>query len=95
MMLLVHLFVFDTIQATKIRQSILGDNHPVTISSLDFFTKVYAEAGADQYQGITDRQNDKMSAYLHSLLHVILCPFYNIRHLDLLLTSVLKYHQCQ
>lgn len=76
MMLLVHLFVFDTNQATKIRQSILGDNHPVTISSLDFFTKVYAEAGADQYQGITDRQNDKMSAYLHSLLHVILCPFY-------------------
>lgn len=37
-------------KATKIRQSILGDNHPVTISSLDFFTKVYAEAGADQYQ---------------------------------------------
>lgn len=27
----------------------------------------------------TDRQNDEMSAYLHSLLHVILCPFYNIR----------------
>lgn len=59
MMLLVHMFVFDTDQATKIRQSILGDNHPVTISSLDFFTKVYAEAGADQYQGIIDRQTKR------------------------------------
>ena len=43
-------------QATKIRQSILGDNHPVTVGSLDFFTQVYAKAGADQYQGIRDRQ---------------------------------------
>lgn len=38
-------------QATKIRQHILGHDHPVTINSLDFFTQVYAEAGADQYQG--------------------------------------------
>ncbi|XP_062600834.1 consortin-like [Saccostrea cucullata] len=37
-------------KATKIRQSALGDNHPITINSLDFFTQVYAEAGADQYQ---------------------------------------------
>ncbi|XP_061174551.1 consortin-like [Saccostrea echinata] len=37
-------------KATKIRQSVLGDNHPITINSLDFFTQVYAEAGADQYQ---------------------------------------------
>lgn len=51
---------FDTNQATKIRQSTLGENHPVTISSLDFFTKVYAEAGAEQYQGITNRQTDKL-----------------------------------
>lgn len=92
MMLLVHLFVFDTNQATKIRQSILGDNHPVTISSLDFFTKVYAEAGADQYQGITDRQTDKMIKcqliYIHFFM--LFCV-----PLDLLLTSELKYHQCQ
>ncbi|XP_055995205.1 uncharacterized protein LOC125651000 [Ostrea edulis] len=37
-------------KATKIRQHILGHDHPVTINSLDFFTQVYAEAGADQYQ---------------------------------------------
>lgn len=49
MMLLVYMFVFDIDQVIKIRQSILGDNYFVIISSLDFFIKVYVEVGVDQY----------------------------------------------
>nr|XP_022328950.1 consortin-like [Crassostrea virginica] len=51
-------------KATKIRQSILGDNHPVTVGSLDFFTQVYAKAGADQYQDNMKRfeNQEEMSA---------------------------------
>lgn len=49
MMLLVYMFVFDIDQVIKIRQSILGDNYLVIISSLDFFIKVYVEVGVDQY----------------------------------------------
>ncbi|OWF53407.1 consortin-like [Mizuhopecten yessoensis] len=37
-------------KATKIRQQLLGDSHPVTVQSLDFFTSVYAKVGQEQYQ---------------------------------------------
>ncbi|XP_033735479.1 uncharacterized protein LOC117324001 [Pecten maximus] len=37
-------------KATKIRQQLLGDSHPVTVQSLDFFASVYAKVGQEQYQ---------------------------------------------
>ncbi|XP_069119027.1 uncharacterized protein [Argopecten irradians] len=37
-------------KATKIRQELLGDSHPVTVQSLDFFASVYAKVGQEQYQ---------------------------------------------
>jgi hypothetical protein len=36
-------------KATKIRQSVFGDDHPVTLQTLELFTTVYAEVGRLQY----------------------------------------------
>ncbi|XP_074663044.1 uncharacterized protein LOC141915419 isoform X2 [Tubulanus polymorphus] len=47
-------------KATKLRQQIFGENHPLTLKSLDFFTVVYAEAGKEQYQESMDQLNSNM-----------------------------------
>ena len=44
-------FSFYNKQATKLRQDIYGENHSVTIGSLDYFAVVYAEVGKQQYSG--------------------------------------------
>ncbi|XP_064623988.1 uncharacterized protein LOC135485639 [Lineus longissimus] len=36
-------------KATKLRQQVYGENHPISLKTLDFFTIVYAEAGKQQY----------------------------------------------
>ena len=38
-------------KATKLRQQVFGDQHTVTINSLDYFTVIYAEVGKQQYTG--------------------------------------------
>ena len=38
-------------QATKLRQDVYGEQHPLTLKSLDKFTMVYAEVGKQQYTG--------------------------------------------
>ncbi|XP_060075463.1 uncharacterized protein LOC132555130 isoform X2 [Ylistrum balloti] len=45
-------------KATKMRQQLLGDSHPVTVQSLDFFASVYAKVGQEQYQG--DKEEKKV-----------------------------------
>lgn len=50
--LLEVIFIFMShLQATKLRQQVLGDKDPVTVESLDFFATVYAKVGAEQYEG--------------------------------------------
>lgn len=42
-------------QATKLRQKVYGDGHPVVQQTLDFFATVYAEVGKVQYTGKVSR----------------------------------------
>jgi len=39
------------LQAVKLRQSIYGEEHPITKRTLDLFTVIYAEMGKEQYTG--------------------------------------------
>ena len=39
------------VQATKIYRSELGDDHPVTVGSLDLFAIIYADVGKKLYEG--------------------------------------------
>lgn len=41
----------NVFQAVKLRQSIYGEEHPVTKRTLDLFTVIYAEMGKEQYSG--------------------------------------------
>lgn len=43
------------LQAVKLRQSIYGEDNPITKRTLDLFTVIYAEMGKEQYTG---RKND-------------------------------------
>ena len=38
-------------QATRLRQQVYGEDHPITTKSLDFFTVIYGEVGRFQYSG--------------------------------------------
>ena len=38
-------------KATKLRQQVYGEDHPLTKKSLDFFTVIYGEVGRFQYSG--------------------------------------------
>lgn len=46
-----HFFFLKLYQAVKLRQSIYGEEHPVTKRTLDLFTVIYAEMGKEQYSG--------------------------------------------
>ena len=39
-------------KATKLRQTLYGENHEITKKSLDFFTVIYGHVGRQQYSGI-------------------------------------------
>ena len=45
-------------KATQIRRKLYGDNHPVTIKSLDLFTVTYAEMGKMQYSKAMDKMSN-------------------------------------
>lgn len=38
-------------QAVKLHQACHGDQHPITLQTLDLFTLIYAEMGKQQYKG--------------------------------------------
>ena len=40
------------LQATKIYRDELGDDHPVTVGSLDLFAIIYADVGKKLYEGM-------------------------------------------
>lgn len=46
----------------KLRQSIYGEEHPVTKKTLDLFTVIYAEMGKEQYTGATQYSNHLLLA---------------------------------
>lgn len=48
-------------KCTKLRQQVYGENDPVTLKSLDFFTAVYAEAGKQQYTESMQRLSESPS----------------------------------
>ncbi|XP_013386191.1 uncharacterized protein LOC106155754 isoform X1 [Lingula anatina] len=46
-------------KATKLRQQVFGEQHPITVKSLDFFTVVYAEVGKQQYKESLQKHTDR------------------------------------
>lgn len=45
-------------KATKLRQTAYGDEHPLTVKSLDLFTLIYAEMGKSQYSEAMSKVGD-------------------------------------
>ena len=45
-------------KATKLRQQVYGDEHSVTVQSLDLFTVIYAEMGKQQYSEAMEKYSD-------------------------------------
>jgi len=45
-------------KATKLRQKAYGDEHPLTVKSLDLFTLIYAEMGKSQYSEAMNKVGD-------------------------------------
>jgi len=45
-------------KATKLRQKAYGDEHPLTVKSLDLFTLIYAEMGKSQYSEAMTKYGD-------------------------------------
>ena len=45
-------------KATKLRQKAYGDEHPLTVKSLDLFTLIYAEMGKSQYSEAMSKVGD-------------------------------------
>lgn len=45
-------------KATKLRQTVYGDEHPLTLKSLDLFTLIYAEMGKSQYSEAMSKVGD-------------------------------------
>eukprot|EP00111_Clytia_hemisphaerica_P021812 TCONS_00064135-protein len=50
-------------KATKLRQKAYGDEHPLTIKSLDLFTLIYAEMGKSQYSEAMNKVGDIVKQY--------------------------------
>ncbi|KAJ8309468.1 hypothetical protein KUTeg_014342 [Tegillarca granosa] len=48
-------------KTAKLRQKVYGEDHPITLKTLDFFATIYAEVGAEQYQ---DSMNKYSSSHL-------------------------------
>lgn len=49
-------------KAVKLRQSIYGEEHPVTKKTLDLFTVIYAEMGKEQYTAAMQKFNEAKQA---------------------------------
>ncbi|KAJ7354953.1 hypothetical protein OS493_029062 [Desmophyllum pertusum] len=49
-------------KAVKLRQSIYGEEHPVTKRTLDLFTVIYAEMGKEQYTAAMQKFNESKQA---------------------------------
>ena len=47
-------------KATQLRRKVYGENHPVTIKSLDLFTMIYAEMGKMQYSDAVKKLDEQI-----------------------------------